>query len=104
MLLLLAALKAKAESIDKVESILRSLVDITRDEPGNIAYVVHKREDDPSRFVLYELYRDRDACNEHLQREWVGNALKALEPLLDLPAEIAFCSTVAAAGIPLDGR
>ncbi len=104
MLLLLAALKAKAESIDKVESILRSLVDITRDEPGNIAYIVHKREDDPSRFVLYELYRDRDACNEHLQREWVGNALKALEPLLDLPAEITFCSTVAAAGIPLDGR
>jgi len=104
MLLLLAELKAKSESVDKVESILRSLVDITRDEPGNIAYVLHRREDDTSRFVLYELYRDRDACNEHLQREWVSNALKTLEPLLALPAEVTFCSTVAAAGIVPDGK
>ncbi|TXH81408.1 MAG: antibiotic biosynthesis monooxygenase [Rhizobium sp.] len=99
MLLLLAELQAKAESIGKVEDILRGLVDVTRDEPGNLVYAVHKPEDDPSRFVLYEIYKDRDACNKHLRRDSVGSALKSLEPLLARPADIRFFSTLAATGI-----
>lgn len=99
MLLLLAEIQAKTDSISKVENILRSLVDITRDEPGNLVYAVHKPEDDASRFVLYEIYKDRDACNEHLRRESVGGALKSLEPLLARPADVKFFSTLAATGI-----
>ena len=103
MLLLFAELTAKPSSINKVEVLLRSLVDITRDEPGNIVYAVHQRNDDPHRFVLYELYVDQAACNEHLQREWVRNALKQIEPLLEVPAQVTFCSTVAVSGIDSSG-
>lgn len=56
-MLLPAELAAKSASIDKVESILRSLVDTTRDELGNIVYAVRGREDDPNRFVLYQVYK-----------------------------------------------
>lgn len=101
MLLLLAELTAKSTTIDKLEFLLRSLVDITRDEPGNIMYAVHKREDDARRFVLYELYVDQAACNEHLQRDWIKNTLKMIDPLLEVPPEVTFYSTVATSGIGL---
>lgn len=99
MLLLLAELTAKPSSISKVEVLLRSLVDITLDEPGNIIYAVHQRKDDSNRFVLYELYADQAACSEHLQREWVKNTLKQIDPLLEVPPQVTFLSTLAISGV-----
>ena len=99
MFLLLAELAAKPSVTDEVERVLRSLVDIARDEPGNVIYAVHRHQNSSDCFVLYELYEDRDACDEHVASEPVQRALKRLEPLLVSPPRIVFCSTVLTSGI-----
>lgn len=103
MLLLLAELTAKPPCAGQVESILRNLVEITRDEPGSIVYALHQSEDDSHRFMLYELYKNRDACNAHLARRAVKEALEQVQPLLAAPPEIQFYKVVSAAGIGTGG-
>lgn len=99
MLLLLADLMARSSSTAEAESVLRELVEVTRDEPGNIAYAVHKPRDHTGRFLLYELYVDQAACEAHLTRAPVRAALTRLVPLLLGPPEITFCTTIATSGI-----
>lgn len=41
----------------------------TRGEPGNLRFDVLRREDDPTRFFLYEAYRDKDAFTHHQKTE-----------------------------------
>jgi (4S)-4-hydroxy-5-phosphonooxypentane-2,3-dione isomerase len=37
----------------------------TRQEPGNVRFDVLQREEDPSLFLLYEVYRDKEAFAVH---------------------------------------
>jgi autoinducer 2-degrading protein len=39
----------------------------TRQEPGNVSFDVLQKEDDPSQFFLYEVYRSRDDFAAHQQ-------------------------------------
>jgi (4S)-4-hydroxy-5-phosphonooxypentane-2,3-dione isomerase len=41
----------------------------TRKEPGNLRFDVVRREDDPNRFFLYEVYRDKEAFARHQETE-----------------------------------
>ena len=41
----------------------------TRKEPGNLRFDVSQAEDDPSRFLLYEVYREKDDFAKHQQTE-----------------------------------
>jgi autoinducer 2-degrading protein len=41
----------------------------TRKEPGNIRFDVLQAEDDPSRFMLYEAYREKEDFASHQQTE-----------------------------------
>jgi quinol monooxygenase YgiN len=102
MLLLLADLTARSSSTVEVENVLRSLLEVAREEPGNVAYAVHRPRDDAGRFLLYGLYVDQAACDAHMAREPVKAALIELVPLLVGPPGVRFCTTVATLGI--DGR
>jgi autoinducer 2-degrading protein len=37
----------------------------TRREPGNLRFDVLRSEDDPNRFFLYEIYRNRESFTRH---------------------------------------
>ena len=41
----------------------------TRKEPGNVRFDVLQAEDDPNRFLLYEVYKTRDDFAKHQQTE-----------------------------------
>ena len=41
----------------------------SRKEPGNIRYDVLRAEDDPHRFLLYEVYRSKEDVAKHQQTE-----------------------------------
>lgn len=103
MFLLLAELKAKPSTASEVEFLLRELASVARHEGGNIVYAVHRTLDTPSHFVLYELYKDRNACDVHLASMPVQQALAKFESLLDTPPRIVFCDTVASTGIASAG-
>lgn len=100
MLLLLAELEAKPEFAGEVEAILRKLVETTAEEPGNLVYAVHRPEDRPHSFIVYELYRDRAACDAHLQSDPLQQALRQFERMLAAPPKLTFGSTVATTPLP----
>ncbi len=58
----LAALKKMAESVEA-------------NEPGTLAYIIHRSIDDPSEIVFFELYADDDAWKAHSQ----GDSMKAFQ-------------------------
>ena len=41
----------------------------TRREPGNLRFDVLAAEDDPTRFMLYEVYREKEDFSKHQQTE-----------------------------------
>ena len=41
----------------------------TRNEPGNLRFDVSRAEEDPNRFLLYEVYREKEDFAKHQQTE-----------------------------------
>ena len=99
MFLLLAELNAKPSAANEVAELLTGLVSVARSEPGNLVYAVHRQHDNPDAFVLYELYKDRAACDAHLAAAPVQQVLQRFETLLLGPPRIVFCDTVATSGL-----
>lgn len=95
MYLLLAELSARPSCAGEVEDILRELVDIAGTEAGNIRYAVHRQKENPDSFVIYELYRNVAACDEHLASTPVKLAMQRFETLLSAPPRVIFCDLVA---------
>jgi len=57
--------RAKPGEGATIESVLRQLADEVRTEPGNLAFTVHRRREDPDEFLLYEIYKDEGAFAAH---------------------------------------
>ena len=74
---------------------------IQRDEPGTIVYATHTVEDQPNLRLFYELYRDREAFEEHERQAHTRRFLAEREQFLVGPAEVDFVALQAAAGIPV---
>ncbi|MFV1969039.1 MAG: putative quinol monooxygenase, partial [Pirellulaceae bacterium] len=57
---------------DQVEAFIEATLDnarSTRQEPGNVRFDVARAEDDPTRFLLYEVYQTQDGFKQHQQTE-----------------------------------
>ena len=54
---------------DKAESLLREIRDASIKEPGVVRFDVGRSSDDPSVFVLWEVYRDQSAIDAHKASE-----------------------------------
>jgi autoinducer 2-degrading protein len=55
---------------ERVSEFVQAILDNARDtrtEPGNLRFDVSQCNDDPSRFLLYEVYRDEEAFKAHQQ-------------------------------------
>ncbi|HXU94785.1 MAG TPA: putative quinol monooxygenase [Gallionella sp.] len=100
MFLLFAELSARPEACGEVERILSGLLAVARSEPGNVSYAIHRQIESPQDFMVYELYRDREACDAHLAATPVQQALKQFESLLVRPPRVVFCETVGVCSVP----
>jgi len=65
-LTLLAELKAKPGHAAELGQRLHALIAPTRRESGCLGYVLHRSNDDPDLFVLYENWRSRADLDLHL--------------------------------------
>jgi quinol monooxygenase YgiN len=57
---------------EQVEPFLEATLDNarnTRQEPGNVRFDVLQAEEDPARFLLYEVYHSKDDFARHQQTE-----------------------------------
>jgi quinol monooxygenase YgiN len=58
--------QAKPERAEALKSLLLTLVEATNKEPGAIAINLHRDRFNPNIFVLYEVWRDVAALENHL--------------------------------------
>jgi quinol monooxygenase YgiN len=85
---LLAFLEAKKWKELELERILLDLIPPTLQEPGNIAYVLHKSVENPQVFMFDELWVDEIAIEEHFKQPHMLNLIEKLNPLLERPLEL----------------
>ncbi len=50
---------------EKTKELMRTMEEHTRREPGCRQYIGHQAQDDPQRFLFYELYDDQAALDAH---------------------------------------
>ena len=63
---LYAEFTARAESVSVVEGLITDYAQSVSAEPGNLRFDVYRREEEPTRFFVFEIYRDRAAFETHL--------------------------------------
>ncbi len=57
----------------------------TVDEPGTLRFDVNRRIDDPTRFVLYEVYRDEEGMKAHKETPHYARWRDAVAPWMAEP-------------------
>ncbi len=90
----LAFLKAKPGRRRELEDILKMVIQATREEPGNIAYVMHRSTKDPDELMLDEIWVDMKALEDHLKMPHMQSALPKIKDMLDVPLRIETYSEV----------
>ncbi len=93
----LAFFKAKPGKGKELEKILVTLVIPTRNEPGNIAYILHRSTENPDEFVFDEIFTSIQAFEEHAQKPYIKSLIAKIEHLLAAPPEVKTYSEVRAA-------
>ncbi|MEU6786161.1 putative quinol monooxygenase [Nonomuraea angiospora] len=61
MFVVIVQLQVRPDRLEPFLDGIRANARATRDEPGCLRFDVVRRDDDPHRFVLYEIYRDEAA-------------------------------------------
>lgn len=67
---LYAEFTARAETVDRVDELIRGLAEEVRREPGNEVFAVYREESEPLRFFVFEVYRDEQAFQEHITADY----------------------------------
>ena len=64
-MIITARLKVKEGKEPKMEQLLTDMVKKVATEPGALAYTVHRSTVDPTLFMIYEKYVDKEAFSFH---------------------------------------
>ena len=83
-----AFFRAKNGYSKELQEILQSLVEPTQSESGNLSYILHVHEDDPHSFMFDEIWLNRKAFEEHLQKPYIKSLHKKVNHLVQEPPRI----------------
>ena len=84
----LAFLKAKPGKREALEKMLKTVIENTRREPGNIAYVMHRSTKNPDELMFDEVWTDMKSLEDHLKMPHMQSALPKMKDLLAVPLKI----------------
>ncbi|MEI6205730.1 MAG: putative quinol monooxygenase [Desulfuromonadales bacterium] len=93
-LTVLARIMAKSGKEEEVLHEILALIAPTRAEAGCINYDLHRAQDDPALFFLYENWRSRQDLNEHLATPYLQAFLGKVPKLLAEPVDLSFWDIV----------
>ncbi|MFF6807925.1 antibiotic biosynthesis monooxygenase [Streptomyces sp. NPDC012616] len=85
---LLAEFTAREGAQDEVARLIGDYALAVREEEGNIAFDVYTKAAEPRAFWIFEVYRDEDAFQAHLNAPYGGPFNAALTPLIEEPASV----------------
>lgn len=84
MITVLYRVKMKPGKEDEALAAFRGMVEKAEaKEPGTVAYVLHRLQDDPSELVFYEVYADDEAFKNHMGTEHMKAMRGAFGDLFD---------------------
>ena len=95
MVVLTAILKAAEGKGDAVEAEFKALVPKVMKDPGTLNYAIHRAVDDPTKFLVYEVYESREALQAHGQTEHFKAFGAATRGMFAARAELQFWNKVA---------
>jgi len=84
----IARVKARPGKVDELLSILSSLVEPTRKEPGCISYKLLQNNQDRTGFALIEEWKSRAALESHFATKHFKDALVKLPSLVAAEPDI----------------
>ena len=88
----IARVKVRAGSESAAEAAFRRHLErVRRDEPGTLAYLLHRSRKDPTLFLFYERYADAPAFDRHGKSAAMQSLFRELTPLLDGAPAIELC-------------
>lgn len=70
LITLIAEFTARPGQGDVVAELLVGLATQVRQEPGNVAFDCYRKLEDASKFVVYEIYRDKAAFEAHISADY----------------------------------
>ena len=85
MLALQVYIKVLPEKIEEFIQVTRANCENSRKETGVLRFDLYQQADDPTRFTLFEVYRDLDGQAEHKLTDHYKTWLRAAEPLMAEP-------------------
>jgi quinol monooxygenase YgiN len=83
-----ATVVAQAGKEAELQAVLEELVAATRQEPGNLHYMLHTSAKTPGTFYFFEVYKDQDAANGHMASPHFAAAVGKAGALLAAPPSI----------------
>jgi quinol monooxygenase YgiN len=83
MLIVVAVLKAKEGKEKEMEEALKKVVPQVAAEEGTLMYALHRAKKDPTKFLFYEKYKDKEALNAHSSTTYFMELFGTIGPLLD---------------------
>ncbi|MEY8758978.1 putative quinol monooxygenase [Chryseobacterium tongliaoense] len=82
-IILIAEYQIKANKLSEVLNFLKQVAEFTVQEPGCLQYTAYQSAEDPERIILYEIYKDDDALEQHRQSDYFKQiVLLQIIPLL----------------------
>jgi len=94
-MIVVAKLKAKSGEEEKMEKALVDIIPKVEQEEGTLTYTLHKSQKDPTVFLFYEKYADKEALKFHSATPYFTELFGTLSPLLDGAPEIEMYDEVA---------
>ncbi|WP_246270981.1 SDR family NAD(P)-dependent oxidoreductase [Rhizobium sophorae] len=93
-LTLVARLTAKPDQAETLGAVLRGLVEPTLAEAGAIEYRLHRDNNDPNVWILYETWRSRTDLDAHFAQPYTKAVLERFPQLLAREMELTFSTPV----------
>ncbi|GGY22367.1 putative quinol monooxygenase [Streptomyces djakartensis] len=85
---LLAEFTAREGAQDEVARLIRDYALKVREEEGNLAFDVYTKSASPRAYWIFEVYRDEEAFQAHLNAPYGGPFNAALTPLIEEDASV----------------
>jgi quinol monooxygenase YgiN len=83
-----ARVKARSNKVNELLSILSSLVEPTRKEPGCICYELLQNNEDPTDFTLIEEWQNNTALESHFATKHFKESLSKMPNLIAIEPDI----------------
>lgn len=93
-LTLIARLTAKPDKAEELGDGLKALIYPTVKEAGSLGYTLHRDNDDPNVWILYETWKSRADLDAHFEQPYTKAMLARFPELLAREMELTFATAI----------